>query len=142
MSERRDWTVYDRPELRAGFATTTGGGCEVMLALDGMHCSACAGRATKQLSGQASDIHINVAAKTARFRFDPKRTRLSALLAGLDGAGLDPRILASENSAEREVKARRIAFARIGVATICAMQVMMLATPAYVAGPGEITPVD
>lgn len=131
MSERRDWTVYDRPELRAGFGTTSASGCEVMLALDGMHCAACAGRATKQLAGQASDIHINVAAKTARFRFDPKHTRLSTLLAALDGAGLDPRILASENSAEREARARRIAFARIGVATICAMQVMMLAWPTY-----------
>jgi len=131
MSERRDWTVYDRPELRAGFGTTSGSGCEVMLALDGMHCAACAGRATRQLAGQASDIHINVAAKTARFRFDPGHTRLSALLAALDGAGLDPRILATENAAEREARARRIAFARIGVATICAMQVMMLAWPTY-----------
>ena len=131
MSERRDWTVYDRPELRAGFGTTSGSGCEVMLALDGMHCAACAGRATKQLAGQVSDIHINVAAKTARFRFDPRQTRLSTLLAALDGVGLDPRILASENSAEREARARRIAFARIGVATICAMQVMMLAWPTY-----------
>ncbi len=131
MSERRDWTVYDRPELRAGFGTTSGNGCEVMLALDGMHCAACAGRATKQLAGQAADIHINVAAKTARFRFDPQTTRLSSLLAALDGAGLDPRILAAENSAERDRKARRIAFARIGVATICAMQVMMLAWPTY-----------
>ncbi|WP_293391424.1 cation-translocating P-type ATPase [Nevskia sp.] len=131
MNESRDWTVYDRPDLRAGFGTTVGSSCEVMLALDGMHCAACASRATKQLSGQASDIHINVAARTARFRFDPRTTRLSALLAALDGAGLDPRILASENSAERDKKARRMAFARIGVATICAMQVMMLAWPTY-----------
>ncbi|MDP3294000.1 MAG: cation-translocating P-type ATPase [Nevskia sp.] len=139
MSASRDWTVYDRPELRAGFATTPGGGgsggggsdCEVMLALDGMHCAACAGRATQQLAGQATDIHVNVAAKTARFRFDPKTTRLSALLLALDAAGLDPRILAAESSAKRDQQARRIAFARIGVATICAMQVMMLAWPSY-----------
>lgn len=130
MSDR-DWTVYDRADLRRGFASPRGGSCEVTVALDGMHCAACAARAEKALAGAARDLHVNVATRSLRFHYDPATTRLSSLLAALDRGGLEPRLLAAPDAGERSRRTRRLSLARIGVATICAMQVMMLAWPGY-----------
>lgn len=131
MSTATDWTPFDRPELRAGFGRESPRGCEVLIALDGMHCSACAGRAERTLAGRAEDVHANVAARTLSFRFLPAQQPLSSLLAALESAGLAPRILAGDAPADRSLRQRRLGLARIGVATICAMQVMMLAWPSY-----------
>ncbi len=131
MDGGRDWTVFDRPELRSGIGTVTPAGCEVLLALDGMHCANCASRAEAVLAGQASDVRLNLAARTVGFCFQPQRTRLSDLLRMLEQSGLEPRVLAGDDTAAHAARARRLDFARIGVATICAMQVMMLAWPSY-----------
>ena len=131
MSSAADWAAFDRPEVRAGFAAESARGCEVMIALDGMHCANCAARAERLLAGQADSIRVNVAARTVSFRFQPARTALSGLLGQLAEAGLQPRILADESAAKAAAGERRWALARIGVATICAMQVMMLAWPSY-----------
>lgn len=127
----RDWTVYDRADLRSGFASSTAGVCEVTVALDGMHCAACAARAEKAVAGGARDVHVDVATRSLRFRFDPATTLLSGLLAALDRSGLEPRLLATAEPGDRPKRAQRLSLARIGVATICAMQVMMLAWPSY-----------
>lgn len=127
----RDWTVYDRAELRQGFASSRAGDCEVTVALDGMHCAACAARAEKAVTGAARDVRVNVATRSLRFRYDPATTLLSALLAALDRVGLEPRLLAAPDAGDRSRQIRRLSLARIGVATICAMQVMMLAWPSY-----------
>lgn len=131
MDAATDWTPFDRPELRGSFGREGPSGCEVLIALDGMHCSACAARAERTLAGRAEEVHANVAARTLRFRFRPAQQPLSALLAALEAAGLAPRILAGDAPADRSLRQRRLGFARIGVATICAMQVMMLAWPSY-----------
>jgi Cu2+-exporting ATPase len=127
----RNWAAYDRPELREGFGATTPQGCEVLLALDGIHCAACAGRVERLLSGRADQVRVNLTSRTAGFRFRPQQVRLSELLRDLDQAGFAPQVLAREEPAAHAVRSRRRAFARIGVATICAMQVMMLAWPSY-----------
>ncbi len=131
MKSGRDWSAFDRPEIRSGFGSAAGDGCSVLLALDGIHCANCATRAERLLAGRAESVRVNLAARTVSFSFRPETTRLSSLLQALDDDGLDPRVLASDEPAARQVRARRLAFARIGVSTICAMQVMMLAWPSY-----------
>lgn len=131
MASGCDWTVFDRQEVRAGFGASTERGCEVLLALDGIHCSACAARAEALLIGRADNIRVNVAAKTLSLRFRPEAVLLSSILEALDKAGLEPRILASEAPSARLLRQRRLTIARIGVSTICAMQVMMMAWPGY-----------
>ncbi|MBL6751962.1 MAG: cadmium-translocating P-type ATPase [Nevskia sp.] len=131
MSQPRDWTVFDRPELRPALGAEGRDGCEVLLALDGIHCANCVARAERVLGGKAADVHVNLTARTVGFRFRPQQVRLSELLRELDRAGLEPRVLAHEEPAARAARERRLAFARIGVASICAMQVMMLAWPSY-----------
>jgi Cu2+-exporting ATPase len=131
MDGARDWSAFDRPEVRAGFASSGPEGCEVLLALDGIHCAACAARVERLLAGRADQVRVNLSARTVAFRFQPQRTRLSELVGALDQAGFAPQVLAREEPATRQVRARRLELARIGVATICAMQVMMLAWPSY-----------
>ena len=127
----RDWSVFDRPGMRAAFATPGGHGCEVLIALDGIHCSACAARAEAAVAGRARDVRVDLAARTLSLRFEPDRTPLSAILRALDEAGLQPQLLANEEPTDRELRQRRLAVARVGVSTICAMQVMMMAWPGY-----------
>lgn len=131
MDQGRDWSAFDRPEIRAGFGADGADGCSVLLALDGIHCSACARQVERLLAGKAVAIHVNLAARTVSFSFDPKTVHLSALLQALDQAGFEPRVLARDEPAARQLQARRLSFARIGVAVICSMQVMMLAWPGY-----------
>jgi Cu2+-exporting ATPase len=131
MALARDWSAFDRPEVRAGFGSGGAQGCEVLLALDGIHCAACAGRVERLLAGRADQVRVNITARTVGFRYQPDRIRLSELLGGLDQAGFAPQVLAREEPAAHAARERRLAFARIGVATICAMQVMMLAWPSY-----------
>ena len=130
MSER-DWTVYDRVDLRRGFATVRGDACEVTVALDGLHCAGCAARAEKAIAGGAREVHVDVAARSLRFRYEPAVTQLSGLLAALERSGLEPRLLAAPDDTDHGQRRQRLSLARIGVATICAMQVMMLAWPSY-----------
>jgi Cu2+-exporting ATPase len=131
MDGARDWSAFDRPEVRAGFAGAGPDGSEVLLALDGIHCAACAARVERLLAGRADQVRVNLTARTVAFRFEPQRTRLSELIRALDQAGFAPQVLAREEPAARQRRARRLELARIGVATICAMQVMMLAWPGY-----------
>ncbi|MDE2149990.1 MAG: cadmium-translocating P-type ATPase [Gammaproteobacteria bacterium] len=131
MSDARNWAVYDRPDLRAAVASCAHGVCEVLIALDGMHCAGCAARAERLLAGAAQQVRVNLVARTVGFGFRPEQIRLSTLLQRLDQAGLQPRVLARQDGAQSAVTRRRLALARIGVATICAAQVMMLAWPSY-----------
>jgi Cu2+-exporting ATPase len=97
-----------------------------------MHCANCVARVERLLASQpVEDVRVNLTARTLGFRWRPERVRLSQILAALDDAGFAPRVLAHENALADAAKARRSQVARIGVATICALQVMMLAWPSY-----------
>lgn len=127
----KDWSVFDREDLRGAITSADSGAGEVLVAIDGMHCANCVARVERVLTGTAEDVRINLAAKTAAFRWNPRQTRLSAILAALDTAGYTPQVLAHEDSFAAAARERRNMLTRIGVATICAMQVMMLAWPSY-----------
>jgi P-type Cu2+ transporter len=68
------------------------------------------------------------------------RTRPSALVAAVEGAGYTavPDTCAAARQARRQ-EARQ-ALWRVFVAVFCAMQVMMMAAPAYFSAPGELAP--
>ncbi len=113
---------------------------ESALQLSGMHCAACAGLIEDALS-RVPGVHavqVGAAAQRATVRWDPTRTQLSALIQAVAGAGYGavPDAAAPARLARRNE--HRQALWRWFVASFCAMQVMMLATPSYVAGPGEL----
>lgn len=114
---------------------------ETALQLSGLHCAACAGIVEHALlrdAGVESAV-VNAAAERATVRWDPAATRLSALVAAVEAAGYGAVPDAAAPARALRQQARRAALWRLFVASFCAMQVMMLATPAYVAAPGELT---
>nr|WP_277817110.1 cation-translocating P-type ATPase [Solimonas terrae] len=102
-----------------------------MLGVDGVHCAACVSRVERLLAPLVTQVHVNLAARTLQFRFDPERVSLSSVLAALDAAGFEPQVLAQDARLTARRAAAREQLARIGVAALCAMQVMMLAWPFY-----------
>lgn len=111
------------------------------VAVEGMHCAACAftiEAALTQVPGVES-VEVNAASRRARVVWSAARTRPSRWFAAADAAGY--RLAPAGDTALRAQRAResRLALWRWLVAGLCMMQVMMYATPAYVAGPGEMT---
>ena len=114
---------------------------ESALQLSGMHCAACAGTIEAALGALDGviGVQVNAASQRALVRWQPGRTRASALVAALRRAGYDAvPDTAAEARRLRVAEDRRLLW-RLFVAAFCAMQVMMLATPAYVAAPGELS---
>ncbi|WP_295644706.1 cation-translocating P-type ATPase [uncultured Methylibium sp.] len=115
---------------------------ESSLRLSGLDCAACAlpiEQALRAVDG-VLEASVDAAGLRATVRWDPARTAPSALVAAVRRAGFEagPDTAAGAR-ALRQAESRQ-ALWRLFVAAFCAMQVMMLATPAYVAGPDGIAP--
>lgn len=128
----RDWRVFDGPALQESLRAGHRDAHEVLVALDGVHCGACVARVERLVAAEGGQARVDLATRSARLRYQPPQLALSRLLGVLDEAGFSPRVLAREDGVEQELRARRLGLARIGVAVIASMQVMMLAWPAYV----------
>ena len=114
---------------------------ESALQLEGMHCAACAGIIEAALM-RVPGVHqaqVSAAGERATVQWDPEQTRASALIAAVRGAGYDAVPDAAAPARAQRRLAHRRALWRLFVAGFCAMQVMMMATPSYVAAPGELS---
>ncbi len=115
---------------------------ESSLRIVGMHCAACAG-AIEQALARVHGVQraeVSAAAQCATVRWDAGLTRPSALVRAIEAAGYEAvpdTAIAARDLRQREARA---ALWRLFVAAFCAMQIMMLATPAYVSAPGELAP--
>ncbi len=108
--------------------------------LSGLHCAACAGlieEALAQVDGVEA-ARVNAGARRALVHWDPERVRPSALLSAVRraGYGAAPDVSAAARDLRRDEQ--RATLWRLFVASFLAMQVMMLATPAYVAPDGDL----
>jgi len=114
---------------------------ESSLLLSGLHCAACAGIIEGALRGVAGvqDAHVAAASQLATVRWDPQATRPSALIAAVRAAGYDAVPDAAAPARTLRKREFRQALWRLFVAGFCAMQVMMMATPSYVASPGDLS---
>ncbi len=115
---------------------------ESSLRLSGLDCAVCAGpieQALRAVDGVA-EVAVHAAALRATVRWDPARTAPSALVAAVRGAGFEAAPDTAAGARALRSGESRQALWRLFVAAFCAMQVMMLATPAYVAGPQGIAP--
>jgi Cu2+-exporting ATPase len=128
-AELAGWTRWDGARL-----------AESSLRIGGMHCAACAGIVEAALSAQPGvrEARVSAAAQAATVRWDPGLTRASVLVHAVEAAGYSATPdTAGAARAARAAEARTLLW-RLFVAWFCAMQVMMLATPAYVSAPGEL----
>ncbi len=123
-------------------ATEGLGVAESSLRIGGMHCAACAGTLEQALMAVPGVVRaqVSAASQCATVRWHPARTRPSALVAAVARAGYFavPDTCAAARSARR-LEARQ-ALWRVFVAVLCAMQVMMMAAPAYFSAPGDLSP--
>ena len=142
-----DVAVLDDPLEQQRFTrwTTDAAGqrmADSTLQLSGMTCAACAGiieQALMDVEG-VTDARVSAAGQRAAVRWDPQRTRASRLVWAVRAAGYDAAPDAAAPAREMRRAESRQALWRLFVAAFCMMQVMMLATPSYVAGPGELEP--
>ncbi len=114
---------------------------ESSLLLSGLHCVACAGIIEVALQGVAGvrSAHVAPASHLATVRWDPTATRPSALIAAVRAAGYDAVPDAAAPARTLRKREFRQALWRLFVAGFCAMQVMMMATPSYVASAGDLS---
>jgi Cu2+-exporting ATPase len=137
LDDPQEWAGFGRPLDGA-----EGGRWESYLALTGMHCPACS-LTVEEVLGRCpgvQSVQVNGATETARLVWSPAAGRPSQWLAALQGAGYGALPAGDRLAAEpREREQRRLLW-RWLVAGFCMMQVMMYAAPAYLAGPGEMTP--
>lgn len=139
--------VLDDPLERARFSrpVTTSDGrtlTESALQVSGMTCAACADTiedALRRIDG-VSEASVSAAAERATVCWDPETTTVSSLIGAIRTAGYDAvPDAAAPARALRRTEQRR-ALWRLFVAWFCMMQVMMLATPSYVAEAGDLAP--
>jgi Cu2+-exporting ATPase len=108
----------------------------------GIHCAACSGlieAALLKLPGvQAASV--NPASARLALRWWPARVALADVLAALQAAGYGATPDVAAPARELRRLERRQALWRLFVAAFLMMQVMMMATPAYVAKAGELAP--
>ena len=104
-----------------------------LLAVEGMHCAACAARIEKALRpiNGVERAAVNVATHRLHLTWDNQRVSLPRLLQAVADLGFKPRELDDADAARRQRLEKRTALKRIAVAGIAMMQVMTFAVALY-----------
>jgi P-type Cu2+ transporter len=121
---------------------TTSGAVPIGLGLSGMYCAACAltiESAIRAVPG-VSEVQVQGATQRARLHIDPQRVKLADLVAAIRSVGYQAWPDGSALAQNVRQHAQRQLVWRLSVAAFCMMQVMMISTAQYVAGPDEIPP--
>jgi Cu2+-exporting ATPase len=139
LDDPAEWPAFGQPLEGEG----AGGRWASQVAVEGMHCAACAftvEAALRQVPG-VSDAQVNAASRRARVVWSPQATRPSRWFEAAARAGytLLPAAGDSDGALARRARDGRMALWRWLVAGLCMMQVMMYAYPAYVARPGDMS---
>ncbi len=127
---------YDLPAVQATFVEAADAHArEASLLLEGVSCAACTWLIERQLArlpgvGSAS---VNYATGRARVRWDERQVHLSDILRAVADIGYRAYPFDAASSEALERRERRRHLARLFVAGLGMMQVMMYAVPAYIA---------
>jgi len=139
--------VVDDPIEQSAFTRWVSGPAgqklgESSFQLSGLVCAACGGiieAALYRLPG-VSSAQVHISSDRATVRWDPAQTQVSALIEAVRRAGYQAVPDAAAPARAMRKAEHRQALWRLFVAGLCGMQVMMMATPSYVAGPGDLAP--
>ena len=114
---------------------------ESWLQVSGITCTACSGIIEAALARVTGVIEARVSAASQRavVRWDCSRTVPSAMISAIEAAGYGAAPDVAAPARELRRREQRNALWRLFVAALCSMQVMMLATPSYVATPGDLS---
>ncbi|MDT8450906.1 MAG: heavy metal translocating P-type ATPase [Wenzhouxiangellaceae bacterium] len=105
----------------------------LVLVLENVHCAACAWLVRRYLERFAGigEARLDVSDGRLRLDFDPARTPLSTIAAGLEALGYPPHLDAPGSGAERDRNERRRMLKYLIVAALGMMQVMSYALAGY-----------
>src|SRR5574343_1472150 len=137
--------LLDDPQEWASFSQSEAGqsGCWASsVVFEGMHCAACAisiEDALRRVPGIKS-VQVSAASHRGRIVWSDQETRPSQWMQASAAVGYKALPANDAHAHERRLREARRMVWRVAVAGLCMMQVMMYATPAYVAEPGDITP--
>ena len=136
--------AYDQPDELARVATEVPGNpassLEVRLQVPAIHCAACTTLIEQALGALTESVRAFATTQQVQIRWNPSKTRLSALLQRLDEIGYPAIPQSREAASVARTHEQRQALWRLFVAFFCMMQVMMYALPRYVASIGELMP--
>ncbi|MBI5924179.1 MAG: cation-translocating P-type ATPase [Aquabacterium sp.] len=110
------------------------------LGLSGMYCAACSitiEDAILRVPG-VKEVQVQAASQRARILLDPARTKLSDIVSAVQRAGYRAWPDAAARAGNERLLERRKLLWRLSVAAFCMMQIMMVTTMQYVAGPDAI----
>ena len=138
-----DFSIYDDPEVQRGFVhAAPNGECDAALMIEGVRCTACVWlnqSVLERLPG-VTGVGINATTHRAQLRWDPRKIKLSEILATVRRIGYRAHPYdARQQEATRRLEQKQSLW-RLFVAGFGMMQVMMYALPLYLAEPGSMTP--
>lgn len=136
LDDPAEWSAFGR----CSEGSDAEGRWESQVAVEGMHCAACAFTLEAALARMPGvvEAQVNTTTRRARVVWSAAATTPSAWFAAARDAGYALAPLGGLDAREQRRRAERLALWRWLVAGFCMMQVMMYAYPAYIAGPGEI----
>lgn len=137
LDDSAEWPAFGL--LEEGDAAT--GRWASQVAVEGMHCAACAftvEAALRKVPG-VLEAQVNAASARARVVWSAAATRPSRWFEASAAAGYPLVPAGSRQASARRARELRMALWRWLVSGFCMMQVMMYAYPAYVARPGDMT---
>ena len=129
-----DFAAWDRPALaRLHVRSTSADRAQVVVLVDGLRCSACAWLIERALRGidGVLDVGVNALARRVSLAFDPRRIKLSSLLAALARLGYLPHPLTAGMIDSQRQRESRAMLKRLVVAGLGTMQAMMMAVALY-----------
>lgn len=136
LDDPQEWSRFSRPEPgREGCWSSS-------VVFEGMHCAACAitiEDALRQLPGVRS-VQVSAASHRGRVVWSSAQTQPSQWMQASAKAGYMALPANDAHAHERRREEARRMVWRVSVAGLCMMQVMMYATPVYMAEPGDIVP--
>lgn len=142
------WLALDTPAGQAGFTDWEGTGPQAVAVshfqVGGIDCAGCAPlieTALRCLPGVISaEVNAGSLHAAVRWRGGSEGTRPSEMLAAIREAGYDAAPDIAVGARVLRQREQRALLWRLFVAGFCMMQIMMYATPAYLAAPGDMSP--
>jgi Cu2+-exporting ATPase len=115
------------PPIRIEAEVLPSGESEARFFLDGLRCASCVWVSERILTDSAgvTEARVSYADGRASLRFDPEQTDLESLLSQLQALGYSPRAISAPPQTDRAL------ISALGIASFCAMNVMMLSIGVY-----------
>ena len=144
LGQRAEATApaWSTPEIAQRYLTQEGEEAELLLALGGLRCSACAWLAEKSLSAlpEVTDVHVQLASERLRVRWRGDASNVPRLAKQLRALGFEAAPARSEAAHALRREQGRRSLARLGLAAVVTMQIMMLSVADYLDLLSDLTP--